>query len=47
MVPLVLKVAYFGVLCGIIGTIQATETIKIILAGTTLEWRLLVVQRPG
>jgi len=32
-----------GVLCGIIGTIQATETIKIILGqGTTLSGRLML-----
>lgn len=43
LVPSCAEGGVFGVLCGIIGTIQATETIKIILGeGTTLSGRLLL-----
>ena len=43
MVPSCAEGGVLGVLCGIIGTIQATEAIKIILGtGTTLSGRLLV-----
>lgn len=43
MVPSCAEGGVLGVLCGIIGTIQATETIKIILGqGTTLSGRLLL-----
>lgn len=43
MVPSCAEGGVLGVLCGIIGTIQATETIKIILAqGNTLSGRLLL-----
>ncbi len=43
MVPSCAEGGVLGVLCGIIGTIQATETIKIILgATTTLSGRLLL-----
>ena len=43
MVPSCAEGGVLGVLCGIIGTIQATEAIKIILGqGTTLSGRLLL-----
>ncbi len=43
MVPSCAEGGVLGVLCGIIGTIQATETIKIILGqGTTLSGRLML-----
>jgi sulfur-carrier protein adenylyltransferase/sulfurtransferase len=43
MVPSCAEGGVLGVLCGIIGSIQATETIKIILgAGDTLSGRLLL-----
>jgi len=43
MVPSCAEGGVLGVLCGIIGTIQATEVIKIILGqGTTLSGRLLL-----
>jgi len=43
MVPSCAEGGVLGVLCGIIGTIQATETIKIILGqGTSLSGRLLL-----
>ncbi|MBD2020857.1 molybdopterin-synthase adenylyltransferase MoeB [Leptolyngbya sp. FACHB-36] len=43
LVPSCAEGGVLGVLCGIIGTIQATETIKIILGtGTTLSGRLLL-----
>lgn len=43
MVPSCAEGGVLGVLCGIIGTIQATETVKIILGqGTTLSGRLLL-----
>jgi len=43
MVPSCAEGGVLGVLCGIIGTIQATEVIKIILAkGTSLSGRLLL-----
>jgi adenylyltransferase/sulfurtransferase len=43
MVPSCAEGGVLGVLCGIIGTIQATETIKIILGqNTTLSGRLLL-----
>lgn len=43
MVPSCAEGGVLGVLCGIIGTIQATETIKIILGqGNTLSGRLLL-----
>jgi len=43
LVPSCAEGGVLGVLCGIIGTIQATETVKIILgAGTTLSGRLLL-----
>ncbi|NEQ98854.1 MAG: molybdopterin-synthase adenylyltransferase MoeB [Cyanothece sp. SIO2G6] len=43
MVPSCAEGGVLGVLCGIIGTIQATETVKIILeAGNTLSGRLLL-----
>ncbi|MGB3693006.1 MAG: molybdopterin-synthase adenylyltransferase MoeB [Spirulinaceae cyanobacterium] len=43
MVPSCAEGGVLGVLCGIIGSIQATETIKIILgAGNTLSGRLLL-----
>jgi adenylyltransferase/sulfurtransferase len=43
MVPSCAEGGVLGVLCGIIGTLQATETVKIILGvGTTLSGRLLL-----
>lgn len=43
MVPSCAEGGVLGVLCGIIGTIQATEVVKIILGqGTTLSGRLLL-----
>ena len=43
MVPSCAEGGVLGVLCGIIGTIQATETVKIILGqGNTLSGRLLL-----
>ncbi len=43
LVPSCAEGGVLGVLCGVIGTIQATETIKIILGqGTTLSGRLLL-----
>jgi len=43
VVPSCAEGGVLGVLCGIIGTIQATETIKIILGqGTTLSGRLML-----
>ena len=43
MVPSCAEGGVLGVLCGVIGTIQATEAIKIILGqGTTLSGRLLL-----
>jgi sulfur-carrier protein adenylyltransferase/sulfurtransferase len=43
LVPSCAEGGVLGVLCGIIGTIQATETVKIILGqGTTLSGRLLL-----
>ncbi len=43
MVPSCAEGGVLGVLCGIIGTIQATEAVKIILGqGTTLSGRLLL-----
>jgi adenylyltransferase/sulfurtransferase len=43
MVPSCAEGGVLGVLCGIIGTIQATETVKIILGkGNTLKGRLLL-----
>ncbi|MFE4108101.1 molybdopterin-synthase adenylyltransferase MoeB [Almyronema epifaneia] len=43
LVPSCAEGGVLGVLCGIIGTIQATETVKIILgAGETLSGRLLL-----
>ncbi|MDV2993077.1 MAG: putative adenylyltransferase/sulfurtransferase MoeZ [Chroococcidiopsis sp. SAG 2025] len=43
MVPSCAEGGVLGVLCGIIGTIQATETVKIILGkGTSLSGRLLL-----
>ncbi|MBW4647996.1 MAG: molybdopterin-synthase adenylyltransferase MoeB [Kastovskya adunca ATA6-11-RM4] len=43
MVPSCAEGGVLGVLCGIVGTIQATETIKIILGqGNTLSGRLLL-----
>jgi len=43
MVPSCAEGGVLGVLCGIIGTIQATETIKIIIGkGNTLSGRLLL-----
>ncbi|NJL86822.1 MAG: molybdopterin-synthase adenylyltransferase MoeB [Leptolyngbyaceae cyanobacterium SM1_1_3] len=43
LVPSCAEGGVLGVLCGIIGTIQATETVKIILgAGNTLSGRLLL-----
>ncbi|WP_346292581.1 molybdopterin-synthase adenylyltransferase MoeB [Sphaerothrix gracilis] len=43
LVPSCAEGGVLGVLCGIIGTIQATETVKIILgAGDTLSGRLLL-----
>ncbi|MEC4983894.1 MAG: molybdopterin-synthase adenylyltransferase MoeB [Oscillatoria sp. PMC 1068.18] len=43
MVPSCAEGGVLGVLCGIIGSIQATETIKVILgAGNTLSGRLLL-----
>lgn len=43
LVPSCAEGGVLGVLCGIIGTIQATETVKIILgAGQTLSGRLLL-----
>ena len=43
MVPSCAEGGVLGVLCGIIGTIQATETVKIILGkGNTLSGRLML-----
>ncbi len=43
LVPSCAEGGVLGVLCGIIGTLQATETVKIILGqGTTLSGRLLL-----
>jgi len=42
MVPSCAEGGVLGVLCGIIGTIQATETIKILGQGTTLSGRLML-----
>ncbi|NJL49455.1 MAG: molybdopterin-synthase adenylyltransferase MoeB, partial [Leptolyngbyaceae cyanobacterium SM2_5_2] len=43
LVPSCAEGGVLGVLCGIIGTIQATETVKVILgAGNTLSGRLLL-----